>query len=171
MGLLEGLILKSYTLGDLMNIDGTRQQKANACSVELVKVYHELRPKSILDKFKAFFGKKNILNTYYVIFKFSVKSDTGQEHVVFIKTNPDFNLQNWDNNKAQVFCDCADFKYRSAYSLNQHNSLFLNDKTKLSLGPALTTAPKRMQPTLLCKHSYAAVQWLVNNYSNVMQTI
>lgn len=160
----------SYTLGDLMNIDATRQSKANLCTVELVKIYHELQPESILDKFKAFFGGRNLLNTYYVIFKLLVTSDTGKKHTVFIRTNPDFDLMNWENNKAQVFCDCEDFKYRSAYTLENSDSLFLNDRTKLLLGPALTTPPKR-SPSLLCKHAYAAVKWLINNYSNLMKTI
>lgn len=160
----------SYTLGDLMNIDSTRQSKANLCTVELVKIYHELQPESILDKFKAFFGGKNLLNTYYVIFKLLVTSDTGKKHIVFIRTNPDFDLMNWEDNKAQVFCDCEDFKYRSAYTLENSESLFLNDRTKMLLGAALTTPPKR-SPSLLCKHAYAAVRWLINNYSNLMKTI
>ena len=159
-----------YTLGDLMNIDATRQSKANMCTVELVKIYHELEPESILDKFKSYFGGRNMLNTYHVVFKFLVTSDTGKQHTVFIKTNPDFDLMNWDDNKAQVYCDCEDFKYRSAYTLENSESLLLNDRTKLSLGPAVTTPPKR-SPSLLCKHAFAAVKWLIGNYSNIMKTI
>lgn len=161
---------KSYTLGDLMNIDSGRQTKAAGCAVELIRIYHELRSESIPDKFKSFFGGKNMLNTYYIVFKFLVTSDTGKKHIVFIKTNPDFDLTNWENNKAQVYCDCEDFKYRSAYTLENNNSLFLNDKTKISLGPAISTPPKRTT-SLLCKHAFAAVKWLVSNYSNIMKTI
>ena len=65
-------------------------------------------------------------------------------------------------------CDCKDFMYRSAYELNRRHSLFLNDKTTASLGSALTIAPKRQSGSLLCKHAYAALQWLINNYSIVL---
>ena len=160
-----------YSLGDLMNIDKDRQQKAAQCSVVLSEIYHELKPRTLGDRFKSLFGGKNIINSYYVIFKFIVTSDTGSAHTVYIRTSPDFNLNNWDNNKCEVFCDCKDFMYRAAYILGQGNSLFLNDKTKILLGPAITTAPKKMGTTLLCKHSYAAVQYLINNYYNIMKTI
>jgi hypothetical protein len=158
------------TLGELMNIDATRQGKAGSCSVELVKIFHELKPESIPDKIKSSFGGRSIVQIYYVVFKFSVTSDTGKKHTVYIKTTPDFDLVNWENNRAFVYCDCEDFKYRSAYTLNSNNALFENDKTKLSLGPALTTPPKRT-PSLLCKHAYAALNWFVSNYSNLMKTI
>ena len=158
------------TLGDLMNVDASRQEKASSCKVELVKIYHEVNSESIPDNLKIIFNGKNILNIYYVVFKFLVTSDTGKKHFVFLRTNPDFDLTNWENNIAQVYCDCEDFKYRSAYILEDRNSLFENDKTKLSLGPALTTPPKRT-PSLLCKHAYAALNWFVSNYSNLMKVI
>lgn len=169
---MAALFNKQYTIGDLMNIDGTRQTKASNCSVELIKTFHELKNASIVAKFRSFIGGRSIVPAYYVIFKFNVISDTGKKHTVFIRTDPDFNLRNWASNKVQVYCDCEDFKYRSAYTLNQHKSLFLNDKTKVSLGASMIDAPKRKSLTsLLCKHSFAALNWLVNNYANVMKMI
>ena len=40
---------------------------------------------------------------------------------------------------------------------------------KLTLGQALTDKPDgKRGTTLLCKHVYAALQWLMTNYDNVM---
>ena len=99
-------------------------------------------------------------------------SGSGSKRTVIVRVNPDFNLQDWESNKVKIYCDCPDFKYRSAYILNQHNSLFLNDRTKLELGSAISDAPKgKAGTTLLCKHAFAALNWLVSNYVNVMKTI
>jgi hypothetical protein len=161
---------RQLTIGELLNIDHSRQEKARYCSVELEYIYHELKPQGVLEKFQKFFGKK-ILNTYYVIFKFRVTSDTGREHVVIIRVNPDFNLHEWEYNKIKIYCGCNDFKYRSAFILNKNKSLFINSRTSVDLGAALVDPPKKQHPTLLCKHAFAALQWLVNNYSSVMRSI
>ena len=158
------------TLGDLMNIDAGRQTKAASCNVELVKIYHEIKIESVPDPLKAMYGGRNMINTYYVIFKFLVTSDTGSKHTVFIKTAPDFDMNGMENNMAEIYCDCPDFMYRSAYTLKGSDALFLNDKTKMSLGQALSTPPKRTT-SLLCKHAYAALKWFVQNYANLMKTI
>lgn len=164
--------MKQYTIGDIMNIDAGRQTKAAQCQVNLIKTFHELKPETLIDRFRSTFLGKSIIKSYYVIFKFSITSDTGNAHTVFIKVNPDFDLQDWDKNKVKVYCDCADFKYRSAYELNKHSSLFLTDKIKLALGSAITDAPKgKIGTTLLCKHTFAALSWLVKNYTNIMKTI
>lgn len=164
---------RQYTIGDLMNIDQGRQERAGQCTVELIKTYHVLKEESLLEKFKKFFlDPDKVIKTYNVIFKFEVTSGKGSKHKVFIKTSPDFNLNAWQNNKVQVYCDCPDFKYRSAYELNKHNSVFLNNSTSVKLGQALTDKPKEgHQTTLLCKHLFAAVQWLINNYANIMKTM
>lgn len=166
---LGGLFTKQYTIGELMNIDSTRQGKASACQVNMDETFHELQRENLLDKFKAFFTKTSV-PVYYVTFKFSVTSAIGHTHVVYIRTNPDFSLKNWSNNKVQIYCDCADFKYRSAYTLEKHNSLFKTSKIQSALGQALSDAPKR-GTTLLCKHSFAALSWLMNNWSGIMKTI
>ena len=86
--------------------------------------------------------------------------------------NPDFDLNKWEFNQVQIYCDCPDFKYRSAYLLNQRGSLFLTDRIKINLGASLTDTPKKGSKTsLLCKHAFASLQWLVMNYSNLMKTI
>lgn len=163
---------RQYTIGDIMNISADRQGKAGQCQVNFIRTFHELKPENILDKFKALFLGRGVVRGYYVIFKFSVMSDTGHAHTVFIRVDPDFNLQDWSNNKVQIYCDCSDFKYRSAFVLNQRNSLFLTDKIKIALGAAMTDAPKgKTSPSLLCKHGFAALSWLVQNYASVMRTI
>lgn len=169
---LNGLFGRQYTIGDLMNIDAGRQQKASGCSVTLDKTFHILKQENLLGKLTSLLTGKSNIKVYYVVFKFSVMSDTGHAHTVFIQTDPDFSLKNWTGNKVKVYCDCQDFKYRSAYLLNQRNSLFSNNKIKIALGQAITDAPKgKRGTTLLCKHAFAALSWLMKNYSVVMKTI
>ena len=166
------LFVKPYTIGDIMNIDSARQERAGSCKVSLKKIYHELKEESILDKFKARFLGRSMAKRYYVIFEFDVKSDSGHNHSVYIRVSPDFNLTQWKTNKVRIYCSCPDFKYRSAYVLALHNSLFLTPKLQTALGPAASVAPKGKHPTsLLCKHAYAALNYLVMNYSSLMMTI
>lgn len=164
---------KHYTIGDLMSIDSLRQDKANKSSVVLKNTYHELKKDSVMDKFRKFLGGKSIIQRYNIIFRFEVTSDTGNKHIVFIRLDPDFKLMNVKKNRVDIYCDCADFKYRSAYILNQNNSLFYNDSIEKDLGKAITEAPTKKSTTtsILCKHSYAALSWLVDNYVNIMKTI
>jgi len=160
------------TIGELMNVDPGRQFRAQMCSVSLQKTYHEIRNETLLERIKAFFLGNSNIRAYYVIFKLSVLSDSGSKHTVLIRVSPDFNTSRLMSNKVKIYCDCYDFKYRSAYILNDRNGLFLNDRIKINLGAALTDKPKtKTQTTYLCKHSYAALQWLVSNYSNLMKTI
>ena len=158
------------TIGELMNIDPGRIGKAGECDVQLVKTFHELKQKSLLDRFKSWFGGKAVVNSYHVIFKFIVTSTSGKPYTVLIRTNPDFDLKNWEENDCKIFCGCPDFKFRSAYWLYQKGALFVNNRIRIELGQAITDKPKR-EPSLLCKHSYAALLWLVKNYANIMKTI
>ena len=167
-----GLFVRRYTIGDLLLVDNGRAEKANNCTVQLIKVFHELKQETLLTKLRSLFGNKSHVNAYYVIYKLHVTSDTGNTHIVFIKVNPDFDLTDWTSNKVQIYCDCPDFKYRSAYELNQHESLFLNDGIKIALGAALTDAPKsKTATTKLCKHAVAALNWVVSNYTALMKTV
>ncbi len=163
---------KQYTIGDVMNIDKGRQERADSCSTNLVQTYHELKEETLLDKLREKFLGKTLIRKYFVIFKFEVTSDKGHKHTVFIRVSPDFDLTKWKTNKVKIYCDCADFKYRSAYVLNEHDALFLTSKLQTELGPAVKDAPRGKHSTsLLCKHSYAALNYLVQNYTNIMKTI
>lgn len=167
--ILDGLKGKrQYTIGELMTVDAGRQERAAGCKATLVKTYHELQPETVLDKFRAFLGKSSV-PIYYMTFKFEVESGSGSKYNVYIKTNPDFSLKNWASNQVQIYCECADFKYRSAYTLNRRGSLFLTSKIASELGEAMSDAPKR-GTTLLCKHAYAALSWLMNNWTFIMRT-
>lgn len=89
-----------------------------------------------------------------------------------MQLDPDFNLSLWSSNRVRIFCSCADFKYRSAYLLGKRDSLFLNDNTKIHLGPAATNAPTgKTGTTMLCKHCYSALQYLMNNYQGIMRNL
>lgn len=155
-----------------MSVDGNRQYKAQYCSVKLIKIYHELQKETLGERIKSFFlGRPNVL-TYHLIFKIQVTSDTGKKHTVYIRTNPDYGALNVMGNTVQVFCDCSDFKYRSAYMLNKSNAVFLNDRLKLLLGAALIDKPRgKAGSSPLCKHAYAALQWLISNYSGLIKTL
>ena len=160
------------TIGELMNIDPGRQFRAQMCSVSLQKVYHEVRNETLLEKIKAFFLGKSSIKAYYIIIKLSVLSDSGSNHTVLIRISRDFKTSRLMSNNVQIYCNCSDFKYRSAYILNNKKGLFLNDRIKINLGSALTDKPKtKTQTTYLCKHAYAALQWLVSNYSSLIGTI
>lgn len=169
--IIGSLLNRQYTLSELMNIDSGRAGRSSMCTVSLESVHHELKKEALLDKLRSFFLNRTSLNVYYVIFKLKVVSDTGNTHKVIIRLNPDFDLNEWGENPVKIFCDCKDFKFRSAYLLNKRNSLFLNDRIRTLLtGGALTDAPKH-STTLLCKHSYAAVNWVLQNYRSIMKNI
>jgi hypothetical protein len=169
--LLNNIFGERYTLSELMNIDGQRQTKAGMCSVSLVNTFLTLKEETLADKFKKFFNKMNI-KVAYLTLKLNVTSDTGNTHTVFIQLDPDYDASNLMGNKIRVYCDCPDFKYRSAYLLGKRDSLFSNDHTQIRLGAALTDIPKgKKGVTLLCKHSFAAIQWLFSNYTHVMKSL
>lgn len=169
--LLQSIFGKRYTIGELMNIDQGRQGRANNCSVSLVDTFFTLKEEGITAKFAQLFSG-NTLKVCYLTLKLKVLSDTGNPHFVFIQLEPDFSRTDWANNQVRVYCDCADFKFRSAYILDKRDSLFVNDWVKLGLGQALTDKPNgKKGVTTLCKHSFAALQWLMSNYQNLMNTL
>ena len=49
------------TIGELMKIDSGRQDRSSGYTVSLVKLYHELKKVSILEKFKSFFGGRGVV--------------------------------------------------------------------------------------------------------------
>ena len=164
--------MKQKTIGELIgSTEAARLEKAGSCTVSLERTYHELKRATVLDRFKSLFKSGGMINEYYLIFKFSVTSGSGSTWEVYIRTNPDFNLTEWESNPVQIYCGCPDFKYRCAYNLEKTDSLFKNERLKAELGPAITEKPKRATEGLLCKHSVAALRWLVSNYSSVMKTI
>ena len=48
--ILSSILGVQYAIGELMNIDSGRQERASYCSVSLVKIYHEVKRESLLDK-------------------------------------------------------------------------------------------------------------------------
>lgn len=160
------------TLSDLMsNTDQQRQQKASGCSVVLVDTFHTIEDKPISEEFKSYFANKTTLMTYYITFKFEVTSAGSKTpHKVFIQLNPDFDLKYWEGNKCRIACDCEDFKYHSVYYIKQYDSLFETDRLKIIYAQSLTQPPKSTT-SLLCKHGIAALNYLVNNYQNLMRNI
>ena len=161
---------KQITIGELMTIDAGRIEKATGCVVSFERPEHELKKASLLDKCKSLFTSSGLVNAYFVIFKLSVVSGNGNKYTVIIRVNPDFDLTRWESNPCKIYCNCPDFKFRCAYTLAQRGGLFVNEKIRIELGQALTDKPKR-SPSYLCKHSYAALNWLIENYKNIMKTI
>lgn len=171
-GLLSNLFTKKWTLQDIMNVDYTRQQKSSGCSVVLDETFVELKTESIIDKFKRFFIRnKSVMNVLFIIFKFTVISETGHSYSVYIRTQYDPDARLYMQNSVQIYCGCADFKFKSAWVLGQHSALFRSDRTELELGPAITNSPKRKSSTTLCKHSYATVNYFISNYRSLMSYV
>lgn len=172
-GILSGLFSEKYSIGDLMNIDKDRISKSSELSVKLTNVYHEIKQESIFEKFKKlFFRNKDVMNVYYVIFRFEVSSPSRNSYTVLVKTYPDFNLQNYLDNTVEVFCSCSDFTFRCAYGLNKHKNLYRSTQIDTMLGQALTQSPKvGYKTSTSCKHLYAALSYLSSNYQNIMKNL
>ena len=155
-----------------MRIVHVRQYKSRLCNVSLIYTFFTIKEESLSGKVKKLFTGKDSVKVFYITLKLAVTGDTGNPHIVFIQLEPDFSMKNWENNKVRIYCDCADFKYRSAYLLDKRDSIFANDGIKIALGQAISEAPKgKRGVTLLCKHSFAALTWLMNNYTNLMSTL
>ena len=154
---------RSWNIQDIMNAETQRAEKASYSTIEFLGKQYELKPESLSDKLRNSLRRSQV-NTYYVIFKFKVTSDTGHTHKVYIRTLPKADL----NGPVQIFCDCNDFKYRCAYTLQNHNALFRSTKTDVQLGEANTTATKRQSKTIHCKHAFAALQELTNNFNSYL---
>lgn len=171
--ILSGLIGdKKWTISDIMRVDPARQQKAYGCQAYLQGSFLDIEKEKILDKFKRFFIRsKAVMNTLYVIFKFGVISETGHSYEVIIRTQYDPQGALGMNNLVQIYCSCPDFKFKSAFTLNQHRALFRNSRINLELGPATTNAPIRAPKTILCKHAYSALLNLAQNYTYYMRNV
>jgi len=148
---------KTLTIRDLLDIDPGRIQK----SQELLKViledqYNILKEENIFQRIARFLGLHKA-KMFYTIYKYKVYSNSGSVYTVFIKVSPHFEEKKFLDNKIQVFCQCADFKYRVAYGLHKRDNVFINQVTKDHLGIALTTPPTRVDTSNLCKHLYAVI--------------
>jgi hypothetical protein len=171
--ILSGLFgSRRYTLNELMAVDQARQEKASRCSVRLLDTFYTLKDEDLLGRIKSILKGKKTRKAFYITYKLQVKSETKNIYNVFIQLDPDFDLSKGGENHVKVYCHCADFKYRSAYILGQRDSLFLNGKTKSDLGDAYKTAGQgKRGTTVLCKHAFAAISWLLQNYNNLMRTL
>lgn len=171
--ILSGLFgSRRYTINELMAIDQPRQQKASLCKVRLLSVFYTLKDEDLLGKIKSILKGKKTRKAFYITYKLQVISETKNIYNVFIQLDPDFDLNKGGGNYVRVYCHCADFKYRSAYILGQRDSLFLNGRIKSDLGDAYKTAGKgKRGTTVLCKHAFAAISWLLQNYNNLMRTL
>jgi len=145
---------------DLLGADPGRQAKASGCKVEFLGKRYELKPETLPDHLKNSLRRSQV-NTYYIVFKFKVTSDTGHTHQVIIRTYPRADL----SGPVQVYCDCQDFKFRCAYQMNSSGALFRSSGTDVKLGEAIMTPPKKKGSIVLCKHALAALQELNLNKS------
>lgn len=156
------------TLEELTVVDEARAAKASACKVVLAKTHHTVATPVTTDTNKK---RKSTIKKYFITLVFQVTSDSKTRHKVYIQLNPDFSLKNWKKNTVKVACDCSDFIYRAVYILNQNGALFVNDRLLGKYSTALKTAPKKEPECLVCKHVYAAILYLINNYKAIMNQI
>lgn len=155
--------VKTLRIKDLFNVDMGRIERSKNLKVRYVKTYQILKKNTLINKILKFLGLKYML-TFYKVFKYIVQSDSGSQYTVFIKCSPGFDKKIL-NNKVQVYCNCADFMYRSAYILNRTDNLYRNKYIDKALGIALTTKPTTVPggTTVVCKHVYAVLQDFKNN--------
>lgn len=153
-----------FTLSDFINgQDQTRTQGGYGCSVVEQESIYEIVKEPVPEEMKKNLTRTSaVMNVLYVTKKFRVMSASGGTHTVVIRGQADPDGILGFGNKIQVFCDCPDFIYRSAYILNQANNLFRSTATDVTLGPALGTAPKRAVTggASVCKHCCAVFNYL-----------
>lgn len=171
--IFSGLLNRRKSLSALAAMaDSKRSQGAGSCNVSLEDTYYEIKKETILEKFKHLFTRqKSIMNSLYVIFKFTVYSGSGNSHKVIVRMLYDpQGVLGPGQNITQIYCDCADFIYRSTYILNQSGSLFRSQDSDLKLGVAIGTAPKKTNTSAgsICKHCVAVVNYIMSNYSYLM---
>jgi hypothetical protein len=99
------------------------------------------------------------------VYKYLVVSNSGAEYIVLIETEHRFNIESFKDSKVRVFCGCSDFMYRAAFNLNKFDNLYINNSTKEYLGDALITKPTKVVTTPICKHTYACLFDLRDNFN------
>ena len=110
----------NWSIQDLLVTESKRAQKAGSCKVEFVGKQYELKPETLSDKLRSLLRRPQV-NTYYVVFKFKVTSDTGHTHNVIIRTLPKSDT----SGPVQVWCDCKDFMYPALQDLLSNFSYYL----------------------------------------------
>lgn len=159
---------KTLTTRDLLNISQARKDRAKDLkSVKFIARYVTIvnRPTTgFLRKIISLF--KNPV-TMSLVYKFEVRSNSGKTYKILIDAPNDLSMESFLKAKLKVFCECADFKYRSAYGLNKTNNLYLNKATKDHLGIAITDEPTKITPTPSCKHIYATVNYFYANFNSI----
>lgn len=159
---------KTLKLGDLLNIDKSRVLRSKDLKISSIKLYSTVDdPKSLIKRFLnlIFKNKFKILSR---VIKYNItNTKNGRSHFVIIKVpmHIDNNVLSQD---VKIYCDCEDFKYRSAWLLNKNDNLFLNKKYEKALGIAITTQPMKLQPEIGCKHVYKAIEDIVDNYKKYL---
>lgn len=157
------LFNRQLKIKDLLDIDRDRVNRSQGMKVKLVWQYNLVQDVDWLGKLLNIFRHKSY-KEFYKVFKYEVKSTSGNTYTVFIKVSPSFSVNKFLNNKVQVFCTCDDFKYRAAYELNKHDNLFLIPATEEFLGyKALNIAPTKVSTTPICKHIYAVINDFKSN--------
>jgi len=163
---------RSLTLADLMKINSERV--ARSSDIKITKVSEYLVSKkpsflgSLFKKFRDLFSKKPYEVLYKVLRYEVVNTKNSDKHVCIIKVPMHVDRQKLLKQKVEVYCDCADFMYRCAWVLNDHDNLFLNSSTKKNLGMAINTKPTKVSTSVACKHLYRCIEDLIDNYQDYL---
>lgn len=169
-----GFFGKNWRIGDIYNTSQERQFKSNACSVSLKGISRTIEKVPVADGWKSlFFRNKSTMNILWVVFDFQVASnESGKSYPVKVRVQYDPYGNMMMDGRIQVYCGCPDFKFGSAYELNNHGALYRSESTDIELGPSITTAPKKKRNGgVLCKHSYAALSYFLGNYQKLMKDV
>jgi hypothetical protein len=162
---MNDIFNKQLTMKDIVDIYESRAGKSKNLKVKLIQTFNVVKSE-ILSTETDNSLKKNVGLIFYKIFKYKVASDSGKRYTVFIKTSPSFSLKSLLSSGVQVFCQCPDFMYRSAYELSKNGNLFLNKATALHLSNALKVVPTKITTTNICKHVYATLIYFKDNLKN-----
>lgn len=154
-------------LAELIQIDKDRIKRSEDIKVELkwnkIVTYNQ----NLFKKFWRIITRRNIVLVHN-LYKFEVTNKSnGNVNILYLEIEPQKSLNKIMSSRVKVFCQCADFKFRSAYILNQEDNLFRSPKLDEHLGIALTVPPTKIIPTPVCKHVYAMIDYVRNHLTKL----
>lgn len=153
---------------DILDIDEGRLSRAKDIQVTLLKTYplYSEPSNKIIKWLRRLFQRPYIITYAYLFQTVNVKSSS--TYKVIIEIGPQNDYRRVLNSEAKIYCQCADFKFRSAWVLNHTDNLFLNKNIETELSVALDQKPTNMNNTTTsCKHIVAAFGYIKRNFKDL----
>lgn len=157
-----GLFRRKLRVRDLLNISRDRITRSKLTEPEFMEKYVvRNEPQDLISRFIRLFRPVRVSQVYKLV----SESNSGAKYINLIETNHKFNKNTFERSHVKVFCSCPDFMYRSSYALNEYDNLFLNKATESHLKVALTIKPTKVTTTPICKHLYASLFNIRDNFN------